>query len=133
MRLTVMPRSALRVAANGTVAPAVLMATSASTPSGWLLDTKIGQAQTRGFHSSADDALTRWLDIRRELASRKGWKNGKLFSQLNATAKVAMTPCGCCSARPAAKGRLALPSGSTGRPGPTFASPNWTPRVRLSP
>ena len=50
-----------------------------------LLDTKIGQAQTRGFHSSADDALMRWLDTRRELASRKGWKNGKLFCQLNGT------------------------------------------------
>lgn len=48
-----------------------------------LLDTKSGQAQTRGFHPSADDALGRWLDTRRELAARGGWKNGKLFCCLD--------------------------------------------------
>lgn len=47
-----------------------------------LLDTKSGDPQTRGFHPSADDALARWLDTRRELAARHGWKNGKLFCTL---------------------------------------------------
>jgi site-specific recombinase XerD len=31
-----------------------------------ILDTKSGKAQTRGFHPSADDALRRWLDVRRQ-------------------------------------------------------------------
>lgn len=43
-----------------------------------LLDTKIGEPQTRGFHPSADDALMRWLDKRREL----GFKGGPLFCTL---------------------------------------------------
>lgn len=48
-----------------------------------LLDTKSGKPQTRGFHPSADDALARWLDTRRELAASNGWKNGKLFCTLD--------------------------------------------------
>ena len=48
-----------------------------------LLDTKSGKPQTRGFHPTADDALARWLDTRRELAARNGWKNGKLFCCLD--------------------------------------------------
>jgi integrase len=32
-----------------------------------LLDTKSGEPQTRGFHPSADDALARWLDTRRQI------------------------------------------------------------------
>jgi integrase/recombinase XerD len=48
-----------------------------------LLDTKSGKPQTRGFHPSADDGLCRWLDMRRELAARGGWKNGKLFCTLD--------------------------------------------------
>ncbi|SRR6266536_3281257 len=32
-----------------------------------LLGTKSGQAQTRGFHPTADDALARWLDTRKAL------------------------------------------------------------------
>jgi site-specific recombinase XerD len=48
-----------------------------------LLDTKSGKPQTRGFHSSADDALARWLDTRRQLAAAKGWPNGKLFCTLD--------------------------------------------------
>jgi site-specific recombinase XerD len=47
-----------------------------------LLDTKSGKPQTRGFHPSADDALARWLDTRRQLAAGKGWPNGKLFCTL---------------------------------------------------
>jgi site-specific recombinase XerD len=50
-----------------------------------LLDTKSGKPQTRGFHPNADDALCRWLDMRRELAGRNGWKNGKLFCTLDGT------------------------------------------------
>jgi site-specific recombinase XerD len=43
-----------------------------------LLDTKAGEAQTRGFHSRADDAVHRWADKRREL----GIKGGPLFCTL---------------------------------------------------
>ena len=44
-----------------------------------LLDTKSQHAQTRGFHSGADDALERWLETRKALALR----NGKLFCTLD--------------------------------------------------
>jgi site-specific recombinase XerD len=43
-----------------------------------LLDTKSGAPQTRGFHPSADDALARWLDTRRQI----GVRNGRLFCTL---------------------------------------------------
>lgn len=43
-----------------------------------LLDTKLDEAQTRGFHPNADDALLRWLDRRRELGFR-----GPLFCTLD--------------------------------------------------
>ncbi len=36
-----------------------------------LLDTKSGEAQTRGFHPSVDDALTRWMDTRKQLGLAK--------------------------------------------------------------
>jgi len=41
--------------------------------------TKTGQAQTRGYHPSADDALARWLDVRRSL----GIRGGMLFCTLD--------------------------------------------------
>lgn len=43
-----------------------------------LLDTKTGQPQTRGFHPSADDALMRWTDRRRQIGLR-----GPLFCTLD--------------------------------------------------
>jgi site-specific recombinase XerD len=43
-----------------------------------LLDTKIGEAQTRAFHSSVDDALMRWIDTR----ARLGYRSGPLFCTL---------------------------------------------------
>lgn len=43
-----------------------------------LLDTKSGRAQTRGFHPSADDALLRWIDTRKDL----GIRNGPFFCTL---------------------------------------------------
>lgn len=52
-----------------------------------LLDTKTGEPQTRGFHASADDALARWLERRRELGHRSGplfctiTGGGPLYSQ----------------------------------------------------
>ena len=46
-----------------------------------LLDTKSGEAQTRGFHPSATDALARWMDTRKEL----GIKGGTLFCTLAGT------------------------------------------------
>lgn len=48
-----------------------------------VLHGKGDKATTRGFHPSADDALARWIDTRRELAARNGWKNGKLFCTLD--------------------------------------------------
>jgi integrase len=44
-----------------------------------LLDTKSGEAQTRGFHPSATDALARWIDKRKEI----GIKGGTLFCTLD--------------------------------------------------
>jgi integrase/recombinase XerD len=44
-----------------------------------LLDPKAGEAQTRGFHPSADDALARWLDTRKTL----GLRHGSLFCTLD--------------------------------------------------
>ena len=46
-----------------------------------LLHTKAGRAQTRSFHSSADDALLRWIDKRKDL----GHRNGPLFCCLDGT------------------------------------------------
>jgi integrase/recombinase XerD len=43
-----------------------------------LLDPKASEAQTRGFHPSADDALARWLDTRKAL----GLARGPLFCTL---------------------------------------------------
>jgi site-specific recombinase XerD len=48
-----------------------------------LLDTKSGRAQTRGFHPSADDALARWLDMRRALPGIGA--RAKLFCTLTGT------------------------------------------------
>lgn len=45
-----------------------------------LLTTKAGEAQTRGFHSSADVTLARWLDTRKILA---GLKTAPLFCTLH--------------------------------------------------
>jgi len=44
-----------------------------------LLDTKVDEPQTRGFHPSADDALMRWIDHRR----RAGHRGGPLFCTLD--------------------------------------------------
>jgi site-specific recombinase XerD len=44
-----------------------------------LLDTKTGKPQTRGFHSSADDALSQWMEHRKGL----GFGNGPLFCTLH--------------------------------------------------
>ena len=43
-----------------------------------LLDTKVDEPQTRGFHPSADDALMRWIDYRRDHSIR-----GPLFCTLD--------------------------------------------------
>ena len=47
-----------------------------------LLGTKSGQAQTRGFHPSADDALARWIDTRQALGIGGHWR---LFCTLAGT------------------------------------------------
>lgn len=48
-----------------------------------VLHGKGDQATIRGFHPSADDALLRWLDVRKALAAEHGWKNGPLFCTLD--------------------------------------------------
>jgi site-specific recombinase XerD len=73
--LTLLYRSGLRVSELLALRPADVNLAKHSLR---LLDTKIGQPQTRGFHPSADDALMRWLDHRRGL----GFRNGPLFCTL---------------------------------------------------
>ncbi|MGH3201724.1 MAG: tyrosine-type recombinase/integrase [Streptosporangiaceae bacterium] len=65
--LTLLYRSGLRVSELLALRPADVNLAKHSIR---LLDTKVGEPQTRGFHSSADDALMRWLDRRRELGHR---------------------------------------------------------------
>jgi integrase/recombinase XerD len=65
--LTLLYRSGLRVSEVVAVRPADV---SMDRHSIRLLATKAGQPQTRGFHPSADDALARWLDVRRSLGIR---------------------------------------------------------------
>lgn len=42
-----------------------------------------GKATVRPLHPSADDAVLRWLDTRKQYAAAHGWKNGPLFCTLN--------------------------------------------------
>ena len=67
--LTLLYRSGLRVSEVLALRPADVNLGKHSIR---LLDTKIGQPQTRGFHSSADDALMRWMDTRKTLSVRGG-------------------------------------------------------------
>lgn len=48
-----------------------------------VLHGKGDKATVRGFHPSAADALSHWLDARRALAKARGWKNGPLFCTLD--------------------------------------------------
>jgi site-specific recombinase XerD len=73
--LTLLYRSGLRISE---VLALRVSDVNMTTHSLRLLDTKSGHAQTRGFHSAADDALARWMDKRREL----GIRNGNLFCTL---------------------------------------------------
>jgi integrase/recombinase XerD len=65
--ITLLYRSGLRVSEVLALRPADV---NLSAHSLRLLDTKSGHAQTRGFHPSADDALSRWLDTRKALGVR---------------------------------------------------------------
>jgi site-specific recombinase XerD len=76
--LTLLYRSGLRVSEILAVRPSDVDMARHSIR---LLGTKSGQAQTRGFHPSADDALARWLDTRQAL----GTGPGKLFCTLVGT------------------------------------------------
>jgi integrase/recombinase XerD len=78
--LTLLYRSGLRVAEVLAIRPSDVNFDKHSLR---LLDTKSGDAQTRAFHPSADDALSRWLDTRRELATAGKWRNGPLFCTLD--------------------------------------------------
>jgi integrase/recombinase XerD len=62
--LTLLYRSGLRVSEVLAVRPSDVDMARHSIR---LLGTKSGQAQTRGFHPSADDALARWIDTRKAL------------------------------------------------------------------
>lgn len=78
--ITLLYRSGLRISEALALRPADLNMAKHSIR---LLDTKSGQPQTRGYHASADDALARWLDVRKQLAADGGWKNGPLFCTLD--------------------------------------------------
>ena len=65
--ITLLYRSGLRVSEILALRPADV---NMSAHSLRLLDTKSGKPQTRGFHPSADDALSRWLDTRKGLGVR---------------------------------------------------------------
>ena len=75
--LTLMYRSGLRVGEALSLRPSSLDFAAHSIR---LLDTKNGQAQTRGFHPSADEALKRWIALRRGL----GLTAGPLFWHIEA-------------------------------------------------
>lgn len=74
--LTLLYRSGLRISELLSLRPADVNFAKHSIR---LLDTKAGHAQTRGFHASADDALMRWIDKRRQL----GRRTGPLFCKLD--------------------------------------------------
>lgn len=76
--LTLLYRSGLRVSELLLIRPSDLNMAKHSIR---LLDTKVDEAQTRGFHPSADDAVLRWLDKRREI----GIRSGPLFCTLKGT------------------------------------------------
>ena len=76
--LTLLYRSGLRISELVVLRPADL---NFSKHSIRLLDSKVGEPQTRGFHPSADDALMRWIDRRKSL----GFRNGPLFCCLDGT------------------------------------------------
>jgi integrase/recombinase XerD len=78
--LTLLYRSGLRVSEVLAVRPPDVDLARHSIR---LLGTKGGQAQTRGFHPSADDALARWLDTRQALGT--GRHGGRLFCTLAGT------------------------------------------------
>lgn len=67
--ITLLYRSGLRVSELLALRPSDINLAQHSIR---LLDTKAGEAQTRGFHPSADDAVVRWLEHRRELGHRGG-------------------------------------------------------------
>ena len=73
--LTLLYRSGLRVSEVAGLKPSGVDLAHHSLR---LLDTKSGEAQTRGFHPSATDALARWIDERKKL----GLRNGTLFCTL---------------------------------------------------
>jgi len=88
--LTLLYRSGLRVAELLELRPADvnldkhslrLVAGGEASQRAGKSPTKSGAAQTRGFHPSADDALSRWLDTRKAL----GIKGGRLFCTLDGT------------------------------------------------
>ena len=74
--LTLLYRSGLRVSELLALRPSDVDQAKRSLR---LLDTKAGEAQTRGYHAGADDALARWLDTR----AKRGLRNGKLFTTLD--------------------------------------------------
>jgi site-specific recombinase XerD len=74
--LTLLYRSGLRISELLALRPADINLGKHSIR---LLDTKTGQAQTRGYHPSADDSLARWLDLHKTI----GIRGGTLFCTLD--------------------------------------------------
>jgi integrase/recombinase XerD len=74
--LTLLHRSGLRVNEALAIRPADVNLAKHSIR---ILDTKSGKAQTRGFHPSADDALARWIDVRK---ARRVANSASLFCTL---------------------------------------------------
>ena len=101
--LTLLYRSGLRISELLALRPADINFDKHSIR---LLETKAGKPQTRGFHPSADDALMRWIDKRKTLASATA-----RCSAPSTARRCPMTTCGSCCA--AWRSRRALRSAST--------------------
>jgi integrase/recombinase XerD len=72
-------RSGLRISEALALKPASI---DLDQHSARVLHGKGNKATVRPLHPSADDALTRWMDTRRELAAAKGWRAAPLFCTL---------------------------------------------------
>jgi len=77
--LVLLYRSGLRIAEALALKPASI---DLAHHTARVLHGKGDKATVRPVHPSADDALARWLDTRKQYAAAHGWKNGPLFCTL---------------------------------------------------
>ena len=73
-------RSGLRISEALALKPASI---DLDQHSARVLHGKGNKATVRPLHPSADDALIRWMDTRRQLAAANGWKAAPLFCTLD--------------------------------------------------